>query len=326
MKKILLLSVTFILLTATACSINYSPEDFGANAPVTVEDNRDKTTATTFPLTFPTASAPTSSASTVPMKTSRFTGRPVIAPMTFTVSDPENSRGISTEKKEHSYGVAKNSEPHDISKTAQKYFGSTGYKAVCYDTESSGKVLYLTFDCGWENGCTDKVLDTLKEKNVPAAFFCTLDHIKSSPELIARMINEGHIVGNHSAKHPDFAEISRQRMADEILTCENYLRENYGYSSKFFRFPEGSYNENALELVDSMGMTSVFWSCAYADWDVNDTKGGQYAFDTVTARLHPGAVILLHSVSPDNAEALGDIIDWARNNGYIFKSLNDIKM
>lgn len=282
------------MLFTSACSKNDTLEETNANAGASVEDKRD--------------------------------GKNILPPMTFTVNDPENTRGISTEKKEHSYGVAKDGKPHHISQTAQKYFESTGYKAVCYDTKSTEKVLYLTFDCGWENGCTDKVLDTLKEKKVPATFFCTLDHIKSSPELIARMINEGHIVGNHSAKHPDFSEISRQRMADEILACENYLRENYGYSSKFFRFPEGSYNENALELVSSMGLTSVFWSCAYADWDVNSTKGGQHAFNTVTARLHPGAVILLHSVSPDNAEALGNIIDWARNNGYVFKSLNDIKM
>ena len=301
MKKALIFALIFIMIFTSACSKKDTLEETNANAGATVEDKRSGIT-------------------------SQFTGQNTLPPMTFKVNDPENSRGIPTEKKEHSYGVAKGGKPHHISETAQKYFESTGYKAVCYDTKSTEKVLYLTFDCGWENGCTNKVLDTLKEKKVPAAFFCTLDHIKSSPELISRMIKEGHIVGNHSAKHPDFSEISRQRMADEILACENYLREHYGYSSKFFRFPKGSYTENALELVSSMGMTSVFWSCAYADWDVNSTKGGQYAFETVTARLHPGAIVLLHSVSPDNAEALGNIIDWARNNGYVIKSLNDIKM
>lgn len=307
MKKIIIL---FLLMTVflTACSGRGTLEETNANAPATVEDERTNATTKKAGVTSP------------------LTGREVLKPLTFTVDDPDNAKGLSTERKEHSYGVAKNGEPHEISKTAQKYFESTGYKAFCYDTKSAEKVLYLTFDCGWENGCTDKVLDVLKEKKVPAAFFCTLDHIKSSPELIARMINEGHIVGNHSAKHADFAEISRQRMATEILECNNYLRETYGYSTSFFRFPEGAYNESALELVDSMGCTSVFWSCAYADWDVNNTKGGDYAFETVTSRLHPGAVILLHSVSPDNAEALGRIIDWARENGYEFKALSDYKM
>ena len=299
-----------MIVTLSACTGRGTLEETDANAPVTVEDNR--TTVTSTETTVITG------------ETSPLTGRKILSPASFTVKDPKNTKGLSTKRIEHSYGVAKNGKPHQISVDFQKYFVSTGYKAMCYDT-SGKKVLYLTFDCGWENGYTDKCLDVLKEKNVPAAFFCTLDHIKSTPELIARMIKDGHIVGNHSANHADFSEISRQKMADEILECDNYLRKNFGYSSPFFRFPEGAYNENALELVDSMGYTSVFWSCAYADWDVNSAKGGDYAFNTVTSRLHPGAIILLHSVSPDNAEALGKIIDYARSQGYEFKALTDYK-
>ncbi len=313
MKKLIILSLITAVLFLTSCSGRGTLEETNANAPVSVEDERTQTSTSAAPSTLK------------PAATSPLTGREILKPLTFTVNDPENTRGLSVIRTEHSFGVAKNGEPHEISKSTQKYFESTGYKVLCYDTKSTEKVLYLTFDCGWENGCTDKILDVLKEKKVPAAFFCTLEHIQSSPELIARMINEGHIVGNHSAKHPNFAEISRQRMADEILECGNYLRENYGYSSDFFRFPEGSYTESALELVDSMGLTTAFWSCAYADWDVSQTKGSRYAFETVTARLHPGAVVLLHSVSPDNADALGDIIDWARQNGYVFKALSDYK-
>ncbi len=310
MNKTLLIFVLVSLIMLSSCTGRNTLEENNANAPITVEDKRD----------FSTTQPP----STVGV-TSALTGRAIPAKADFTVNDPENTRGLSTKKIEHSFGVAKNSQPHQISVDAQKYFESTGYKAMCYDTKSAEKVLYLTFDCGWENGFTDKCLDILKEKNVPAAFFCTLDHIKSTPELIARMINEGHIVGNHSANHADFSEISRQQMADEILECDNYLRKNFGYTSPFFRFPEGSYNENALELIDSMGYASVFWSCAYADWDVKAAKGGDYAFDKVTSRLHPGAIILLHSVSPDNAQALGRIIDYARENGYEFKALTDYK-
>ena len=190
----------------------------------------------------------------------------------------------------------------------------------CYDTNEK-KVLYLTFDCGWENGYTEKCLDVLKKKNVPAAFFCTLDHIKSSPELIARMINEGHTVGNHSVNHPNFSGISRTQMAEEIEGLDNYLRVNFGYSSPFFRFPEGTCSESALDLVQNARFKSVFWSSAYADWDINNPKGKQYAFDTVTGRLHPGCILLLHAVSHDNADALGDIIDYARAEGYEFRQL-----
>ncbi len=312
MKKALSLLIITCVIFLTGCTGRRTLEENDANAPVTVEDARETQILT---------ATQTSSAGI----TCALTGRPPLPAAVFTVNDPENTRGLSTEKKEHSFGTAKNGQPHEISVNAQKYFDSLDYKAVCYDSKSAEKRLYLTFDCGWENGCTAKVLDVLKEKKVPAAFFCTLDHIKSSPELIARMINEGHIVGNHSAKHPNFSQISRQRMAKEILDCDNWLRENFGYTSEYFRFPEGCYTENALELVSSMGYKSIFWSCAYADWDVKKTKGGQYAFETVTARLHPGAIILLHSVSPDNAEALGKIIDWARQNGYEFKALSDYK-
>ncbi len=313
MKKTILSFILIAVIMLSACTGRGTLEESNVNAPVTVEDERT------------TSEQITSGQTTAVGVTAALTGRKVLPPASFTASDPDNSKGLSTTKIEHSYGVAKDGKPHQISVDAQKYFSSTGYKAVCYDTKSTEKVLYLTFDCGWENGYTDKCLDILKEKNVPATFFCTLDHIKSTPELIARMINEGHIIGNHSANHADFSGISRQKMADEILGCDNYLRENFGYATSFFRFPEGSYNENALELIDSMGYTSVFWSCAYADWDVNAAKGGDYAFRTVTSRLHPGAIILLHSVSPDNAEALGDIIDYARANGYEFKALTDYK-
>lgn len=310
MKKSLLILIILSVIMLVSCSRNGTLEETDADASAKVEDIR------------PTL---TESITTVQENVSPLTGRKILSRASFTADDPLNKRALSTKRIEHSYGVAKNSQPHQISVDAQNYFSKSGYKVVCYDTVSKQKVLYLTFDCGWENGYTAKCLDVLKEKNVPAAFFCTLDHIKSSPEIVARMINEGHIVGNHTASHADFSDISRQEMADEILVCDNYLRENFGYSTSFFRYPEGAYTENSLELVDSMGYKTIFWSCAYADWDVNATKGGNYAFETVTSRLHPGAIILLHSVSPDNAEALDDIIDYARKNGYEFKALTDYK-
>lgn len=237
---------------------------------------------------------------------------------------PEPVAGrLKTEKRAHSYGVAKNGEAHEISKNAQKYFEKNSFKAFCLDTKSEKKVLYLTFDCGYENGYTAKILDVLKEKNVNAAFFCTLPEVKENPELIKRMIDEGHIVGNHSVTHPSFAEISPDKMKNEIMTMDSYLRENFNYSEPYFRFPKGEYNEEALDTVGALGFTSVFWSLSYADWDLNAQKGSQYAYETVISRLHPGAVILLHSVSPDNAAALGRIIDKAREEGYTFLSLRD---
>lgn len=237
----------------------------------------------------------------------------------YSVSDPNNTKGLSTAKKSHSHGPASGGVAHHTVTAFQKEFDK--YGALTLDT-SGEKVLYLTFDCGYEyENLTSKVLDVLKEKGVSATFFCTLDHIKKEPDLIARMIKEGHIVGNHSATHPSFPTISRTEMAKEIEETENYLRENFGYGAKYFRFPAGEYNENALDLVKSLGYMSVFWSVAYDDWATDNVRGKDYAIEKVMSRLHPGAVILLHSVSKDNAAALPEIIDKARAQGYRFESI-----
>lgn len=247
-----------------------------------------------------------------------YTGLEPLNTRELTVTDPENTRGLDTSEFNHSYGVSKDGVAHTISVENQKKYDE--YGALCLDT-SGEKVIYLTFDCGYENGVTEEILDVLKEKDVTAAFFVTLPYIEASPETVARMINEGHIVGNHSNTHPNFSKITREQAAKEIETTDNYLREHFGYSAPYFRFPEGACSESSLELVSSLGFKSVFWSSAYADWDINNLKGKAYAFETVTARLHPGCVLLLHAVSKDNAEALPDIIEWARAKGYSFKSL-----
>lgn len=252
-----------------------------------------------------------------------YTGLESLQTVEFVVSDPGNTRGLSTEKISHSFGVAKNETAHEISQNSQKYFSDNNFNAITLDTVTEEKVVYLTFDVGYDNGYTGIILDTLKEKNVTAAFFCTVDEMKSDPQSIARMINEGHIVGNHTNTHPSMDELTRTQMMEEIKGFDDYIRTNFGYSAMYFRFPKGEYSDSALDLVGSLGYTSVFWSLAYSDWDTSNQKGAQYAIDTVISRIHPGAVILLHAVSSDNAEALGDIIDEIRNMGYEFRSLED---
>lgn len=252
-----------------------------------------------------------------------YTGLESLQTVEFVVSDPGNTRGLSTEKISHSFGVAKNETAHEISQNSQKYFSDNNFNAITLDTVTEEKVVYLTFDVGYDNGYTGMILDTLKEKNVTAAFFCTVDEMKSDPQSISRMINEGHIVGNHTNTHPSMYELTRTQMMEEIKGFDDYIRTNFGYSAMYFRFPKGEYSDSALDLVGSLGYTSVFWSLAYSDWDTSNQKGAQYAIDTVISRIHPGAVILLHAVSSDNAEALGDIIDEIRNMGYEFRSLED---
>ncbi|MDR1408839.1 MAG: polysaccharide deacetylase family protein [Oscillospiraceae bacterium] len=252
-----------------------------------------------------------------------FTGFAPLPELPLKVEKPEDIPKLPTKRIEHSYGVSSGGKPHQISIDFQKFFESKGYKAFALDTKATDKRLYLTFDIGYENGVTSKILDILKEKKVPAAFFATQHHLKTNPELAARMITDGHIVGNHSVTHPDFSIISRAKMIEEIQGFDNYLRKNFGYTAPYFRFPSGAYNENALELVQSLGFTSVFWSASWADWDTGKQQGKQKAFDTITSRLHPGAVILLHAVSTDNAAALSDIIDWARTQGCEFRALTE---
>ncbi len=227
---------------------------------------------------------------------------------------------LKNTKISHSYGVAKENKPHEISVSSQKFFEDNNFNALTVDMNTD-KYVYLTFDVGYDNGYTEMILDTLKEKNVSAAFFCTVDEMKSNPNAIARMINEGHIVGNHTEKHPSMDELNENDMIKEVLGFDNYIRTNFGYSSPYFRFPKGEYSEKALDVLNSMGYMCVFWSLAYADWDTNNQKGSDYALKTVTERIHPGAVILLHAVSKDNAYALGSIIDNVRNSGYEFVGL-----
>ena len=248
-----------------------------------------------------------------------------IEPFTYTVNDPDNLRGLSTEKRGFSFGVAEGGKPHAQSVINQQTFDAfENVKALALDNKTENKVMYLTFDNGYEfENLTADILDTLKEKKVKAAFFITLSYAKRNKALVQRMIDEGHIVGNHSASHLSFPKLTRSQMAEEIAKLDNYLRENLSYTSPYFRFPSGEYSENALELVTSIGFKSVFWSVAYADWDTSSQKGEEYAFTTVTSRFHPGAVILLHAVSRDNAKTLGRMIDYAVSEGYTFSTLDN---
>jgi len=189
--------------------------------------------------------------------------------------------------------------------------------------DTSKKELFLTFDNGYENGFTPRILNILKEKKVPATFFVTGHYVKDQPELLKRMTAEGHIIGNHSWSHPDMTQISNERIKEELDKVKQAVAEVTGQKEMaFLRPPRGIFSDRTLAVSKKLGYTNVFWSIAYKDWDTKAQKGWKYAYDSVLAQLHPGAVILLHSVSRDNAEALGKIIDAARAQGYEFKSLD----
>ena len=198
------------------------------------------------------------------------------------------------------------------------------YGAFYIDTKRTTKI-YLTFDEGYENGYTDDILDTLKEKNVPATFFITAPYAKNEQELIKRMIDEGHILGNHTVNHPNLAKLSdAKKIASELEEMNEIVKSLYGYEMSYMRPPEGEYSERVLAVAQDLGFRTVFWSFAYKDWDINNQKGKEYAISEVVPYLHDGAVLLLHAVSKDNAQALGEIIDSARNAGYEFATLDEI--
>lgn len=180
------------------------------------------------------------------------------------------------------------------------------------------KQICLTFDEGYENGYTGAILDTLKEKKVQAIFFVTYDFASQNPDLIKRMISEGHIVGNHTYRHYTMDEVTEEAATEEIVYLHQYIQKNYNYQMKYFRFPKGEFSEATLALAKSLGYKSVFWSFAYEDWDTENVMNPQEALKKVTESTHPGAIYLLHAVSSTNAEILGDAIDNIRQQGYTF--------
>ena len=218
--------------------------------------------------------------------------------------------------------VKKKGEEPEIYQSTQDMFSA--YNTYYVDPERT-RTIYLTFDEGYENGYTSVILDVLKEYNVPAAFFITGPYLENETELVDRMVNEGHVVGNHTVNHPNMHKLAQpQKIADELGGLNSAFYKRYGKNMKYMRPPEGEYSNRVLAVADSLGYKTILWSFAYKDWDINSQKGASYAFSQVTPYLHNGAILLLHAVSKDNAEALGDIIQYARDEGYEFGSLDEL--
>lgn len=187
-----------------------------------------------------------------------------------------------------------------------------------------GKEIILTFDEGYENGYTAPILDTLKEKGVKAVFFITYPYAKDNPELVKRMIDEGHIVGNHSTNHTHFPVDPLKNVYDDVLNLHNYVKENFGYTMHLFRFPFGEFSERCLALMQDMGYKSVFWSFAYRDWDRDNQPNPAETLAKLNEKSHGGALYLLHAVSKTNSEILGQFIDDMRAKDYVFADYYEI--
>ena len=192
------------------------------------------------------------------------------------------------------------------------------------DTEE--KVLYLTFDAGYENGCTAQILDTLKAHNAKAAFFVVGNYLETAPELVQRMADEGHLVGNHTWHHYDMSRIAEeQAFSAELTRVEEKYRELTGQAmKKYYRPPQGVYSEENLRMAQALGYRTVFWSLAYVDWLQDDQPTAEEAFSKLLPRTHPGAIVLLHSTSATNAAILDDLLTRWEEAGYRFGSLEEI--
>ncbi len=188
------------------------------------------------------------------------------------------------------------------------------------------KVIYLTFDAGYENGNTGKILDTLKKHEVPAAFFLVGNYIDREPELVIRMRDEGHTVGNHTLTHPDMSAIeSEEKFLAELLgLSEKYEKVCGEEMKKFYRPPQGKFSEKNLQMAQKLGYKTVFWSLAYVDWYENKQPSPESAMKTLTERIHPGAVVLLHSTSKTNAEILDELLTKWKDMGYRFESIEKL--
>ena len=199
------------------------------------------------------------------------------------------------------------------------------YQAA-YIGNTNEKVLYLTFDAGYENGCTAKILDTLKEKQVPAAFFLVGNYIRQSPDLVRRMVAEGHTVGNHTMHHYDMSRLSdKAAFSKELTDLEALYKETVGQElPKYYRPPQGIYSEENLKMAQELGYKTLFWSLAYVDWNNDSQPIKEAAFAKLLPRTHNGAVVLLHSTSKTNAEILGELIDKWKAMGYRFGTLDEL--
>lgn len=285
-KRIILRAVPLILAVCaalSACSVEVNPPDDDQTVPGTTAQNTTDVADTTLEADAANGNKP---------DVVDYSSEPVIW-------GPGN--------------IKDHTRPADPEKLQNKYSEMSAQWLL-----PEGKTICLTFDEGYENGYTAQILDTLAEKKVKAIFFCTYDYVRDNPDLVLRMINEGHILANHSYSHYNMTEIDLETAEEEITLMHDYVEETYNYSMGYYRFPEGVFSEQTLALAAKLGYRSVFWSFAYEDWDTENPPDESEAFEKITSSTHDGEIMLLHAVSATNANILGSVIDNIREQGYEF--------
>ena len=235
---------------------------------------------------------------------------------------PNMGAKANVKPKDIGWGIPKSSNEGEQPHPGVEYDNIVRQNDAYYIGEPDDNAIYLTFDCGYENGNMPIILDTLKEECVPALFFLTGHFMEEHPELVKRMASEGHIVGNHTYYHPNLTQVTKEKFNEEMQLVEDKYREITDLEMvKYLRPPEGRFNQEMLDWASEKGYYTILWSLAYVDWDVNAQKGERHAHNQIMSRMHPGAIILLHSTSSDNAECLNELIPELKEKGYNFKSL-----
>ncbi len=196
-----------------------------------------------------------------------------------------------------------------------------------YVGDDSEKVIYLTFDCGYENGNTEAILDALKKHNAPATFFVVGHYLESAPDMVKRMVADGHTVGNHTYHHPDMSKIAdKEAFQEEMDAVATLFKEVTGTDiSMYYRPPQGKYSTENLQMAQELGYSTFFWSLAYVDWNTDAQPSHEEAFEKLTKRVHPGAIVLLHNTSRTNGEILDELLTKWEGMGYTFGKLEDVK-
>lgn len=234
------------------------------------------------------------------------------------LSQTTDIESLDRTKVGYGQGVIKDDKNRPVGAT--DFNAQYGEYNACAMKENEGKKIYLTFDQGYENGYTEKILDTLKEKNVKATFFVVGDYVKRNEALVRRMIDEGHTIGNHSMSHYSMPTLSKAECEQEIGSLHDYVLDKFGYEMTLFRPPMGEFSEYSLAVTQNCGYETMLWSFAYYDWVTDDQPDPAGAKEKLVSSAHDGAIYLLHSVSATNAEILGDVIDELRAQGYEFEA------
>ena len=215
---------------------------------------------------------------------------------------------------------ATNNMQPDVGTSNKKILEDNGGICLGKDTE---KVIYLTFDEGYEAGYTENILNTLKQNDIKATFFITAHYLNTQPDLVKQMIDEGHIVGNHTVNHKSMPEIKDEEIKDEVMKLHQAVYEKFGYEMKYIRPPKGEFSERTLSLSESLGYKNVMWSFAYVDWDDNKQPSQEAALEKIISNLHNGEIMLLHATSKTNSEIMGEMIKKVKIEGYEFRSIDD---